>query len=578
MDEKKAENNSDESKTKLFRYSKSLIFPYKNNNQEKGSLEEPDKKININKQKNLISKSTRFQNKDQNENHLLIVHKINIKDKNNKFYKQGVNDIFNDENLFLNDKYKNKRVIVGRNNKNNFKTNFISNSYSRKNMGNYNKFRFYKSSTIKNYALLKKRNDLRNSFRKNNLIDKNLINVYEQRDNKQNYSISSESSRYDFRKSFNMYGKRSNIFASGQDVISDTELKLLYQQFLDREKENKKKLIKKKIELSNKDQENIKNKNNMIKDINNKIFQKIIKSSIDKEIKSRLNLQEKILKKLHNNNKENQRIINKILKKTSKDNNDILLMNTLDNYRIKMEKINEDKAINQNNNYNKTIYWLSSLRNYPNNKVNNGDDDKMSINNNSNIMNNNSTFPSIYNTMRKTTTSKDDIYDNYLNNYQYSFGNNSNLYCDIDSNITPLYAFILSDNHRNNEKIRNSHIDDYFIFNNKNNSNINYKQPKKNLSVPSINNKIYINDKNCIKDINVEGKRLIDYEMEMSKSLEGKKKKLIKMNYNEDETDTKTFAKSTLLDNFYYPIAVKNAFQLHYNKEIPSNYMSYKNL
>ena len=132
------------------------------------------------------------------------------------------------------------------------------------------------------------------------------------------------------------------------------------------------------LSIGNKDKEHIKFKNNMIKDINNKLFKKIYRSTIDKEIKSRLHLQEKILNKFHNHNKENQKIINKILKKTSKDNNDILLMNTIDDYRIKMEKIDEDRTINQNNNYNKTIYWLSSLRNYPNKSKNNGDDDKCS--------------------------------------------------------------------------------------------------------------------------------------------------------------------------------------------------------
>ena len=53
----------------------------------------------------------------------------------------------------------------------------------------------------------------------------------------------------------------------------------------------------------------------------------------------------------------------------------------------------------------------------------------------------------------------------------------------------------------------------------------------------------------------------------MSKKLEGKKKRLIKINYNDDETSVKTFAKSTLLDSFYYPKSIKNAFELHYNKE-----------
>ena len=53
----------------------------------------------------------------------------------------------------------------------------------------------------------------------------------------------------------------------------------------------------------------------------------------------------------------------------------------------------------------------------------------------------------------------------------------------------------------------------------------------------------------------------------MSKKLEGKKKRLIKINYNDDETSVATFAKSTHLDSFYYPKAIKNTIQLHYNKE-----------
>ena len=170
--------------------------------------------------------------------------------------------------------------------------------------------------------------------------------------------------------------------------------------------------------------------------------------------------------------------------------------------------------------------------------------------------------------MRKTNNnSKEAIYDNYINNFQYSFGSNSTLYCDLESSIPPLYAFILSDNLKNNEKIRNTHIDNNYYLNNKNNSFINYKL-KKNISVPSLNNQFNIKEKNNIKDLNVEGKRLIDLEIEMSKNLEGKKKRLIKANYNDDETDTKTFAYSTVSDIFHFPKAVKNALELHSNKDI----------
>ena len=537
--------NFTENNNKNIRKSTSLIFPYNNKIHER-ILEGSENNTNINK--NIDNNKNKILNKiDKKENHLLILHKINIKDKKYKFYRKGVKDIFNDENLFLNDKYMNNRVIVGRNKSSKFKPKYISNLHSKKNLGSFNKFRYYLASSIKNNLLGKnKRNELSKSIKRKNLIDKNLINTYDYPDNN-NYSICSSNSRCDnLRKSLNIFGKRSSIFFTGQNLISDHELKMVYQQFLEREKDNKKK------ELNNKDKEN--------KNIN----KNICKSTINKEIKSRLNLQEKILNKYKFTNKENQKLINKILKHTSKNNNDILLMNQIDDYRYKMEKIDEDKRMNQDSIYNNTIYWLSSLGNYSNNKIKKGEEGKMTNNSN------NSTFPSIYSYMRKTNNnnnSKEAIYDNYINNFQYSFGSNSTLYCDLESSIPPLYAFILSDNLKNNEKIRNTHIDNNYYLNNKNNSFINYKL-KKNISVPSLNNQFNIKEKNNIKDLNVEGKRLIDLEIEMSKNLEGKKKRLIKANYNDDETDTKTFAYSTVSDIFNFPKAVKNAFELHSNKDI----------
>ena len=537
--------NFTENNNKNIRKSTSLIFPY-NNKMHERILEGSENNTNINK--NIDNNKNKILNKiDKKENHLLILHKINIKDKKYKFYRKGVKDIFNDENLFLNDKYMNNRVIVGRNKSSKFKPKYISNLHSKKNLGSFNKFRYYLSSSIKNNLLGKnKRNELSKSIKRKNLIDKNLINTYDYPDNN-NYSICSSNSRCDnLRKSLNIFGKRSSIFFTGQNLISDHELKMVYQQFLEREKDNKKK------ELNNKDKENT-NKN---------INKNIGKSTINKEIKSRLNLQEKILNKYKFSNKENQKLINKILKRTSKNNNDILLMNQIDDYRYKMEKIDEDKRMNQDSIYNNTIYWLSSLGNYSNNKIKKGEEGKMTNNSN------NSTFPSIYSYMRKTNNnSKEAIYDNYINNFQYSFGSNSTLYCDLESSIPPLYAFILSDNLKNNEKIRNTHIDNNYYLNNKNNSFINYKL-KKNISVPSLNNQFNTKEKNNIKDLNVEGKRLIDLEIEMSKNLEGKKKRLIKANYNDDETDTKTFAYSTVSDIFNFPKAVKNALELHSNKDI----------
>ena len=538
-----------------FRYSKSLIFPY--NSKQMRFFEDSQNPSNNN-----IKSLNKEKENSLKKKRLLMVQKINIKDQKNSFYKEGVSEIFNDENLFFSDKYKDKKVVVGRNqsnisNKAKFEVNFIT----KKNLGNFNKKRLLRSVSI--------RNKLTSSFKKrhnNALIDRNIMNV--DYDNNSNYSIGSINSKYEsFRKSFNMYGKRSSFFFGRKNFISDSELKIIYKSFLDLEKENKKKEAKStKINFKN----DI-NKTQQIKLINNnKMFKKLFKyknnnsnRDIEKIIDSRLNLQEKILNKFQNVNKQSQNIIDKIIKNTSKNNNDILLMNQMDDYRVKIEKIDEEHKLKKENNYSKALFWLSSLRNYPKNS----DEDKISNNNSSNNnINKNTSFPIIYKNKRKMNQQKEDILDNYMNNYHYSFGSNSNLYCDIESNISPLYAFILSDTLKSNEKIRNSHINDY--YNSKILSKENLKKLKKNSSVSYLKKNINMNNsQEIIKILNIEGKRLIDCEMDISKKLEGRKR-LIKLNYNDDETDTKYLAKSYVYDKYHFPKVVNNAFELHSNQEI----------
>ena len=96
---------------------------------------------------------------EKKKRHLLIVQKINIKDLKNRYYKEGVKGIFNDENLFFSDKYKNNRVVVGKNKSidPNFKNSI--NIYSKTNLNNYNKKRFHKASTTKNLILFRNRKD-----------------------------------------------------------------------------------------------------------------------------------------------------------------------------------------------------------------------------------------------------------------------------------------------------------------------------------------------------------------------------------------------------------------------------------
>ena len=540
-----------------FRYSKSLIFPY--NAKQMRFFEDSQNPSNNN-----IKSLNKEKENSLNKKRLLMVQKINIKDQKNSFYKEGASEIFNDENLFFSNKYKDKKVVVGRNqsnlsNKAKFEVNFIT----KKNLGNFNKKRLLRSVSIKNKPT--------SSFRKrhnNALIDRNMMNV--DYDNNSNYSIGSINSKYEsFRKSFNMYGKRSSFFFGKKNIISDGELKIIYKSFLDLEKENKKKEIK---STKINDKNNI-NKTQKIKDTsNNKIYKNNLfayknnnsNSNIGKIIDSRLNLQEKILNKFQNRNKQSQNIIDKIIKNTTKNSNDILLMNQLDDYRVKMEKIDEEHKLKKENNYNKALFWLSSLRNYPKNN----DEDKISNNysSNNNNINNDTSFPIIYKNKRKMNQQKEDILDNYMNKFHYSFGSNSNLYCDIESNISPLYAFILSDTLKSNEKIRNSHINDY--YNSKILPKENLKKLKKNSSVSYLKKNFNMNNsQEFIKNLNIEGKRLIDCEMEISKKLEGRKR-LIKLNYNDDETDTKYLVKSYIYDKYHFPKVVNNAFELHSNQDI----------
>ena len=550
--EKTTEENNKASnpRKKIIRYSKSLIFPYQMKKQK--TLEDSqdnNKKPSLTKNtdENLSNKLTT----KKDSKHLLIVHKINLKQKKNQFYKTGAKDIFNEEDLFFANKYKGKKVVVGKNKSNNIKPNFIINLYDKKKINNFNKHRYKKATTIKNYSYFKNKNDEASTFKKSYLKNSDL---YESN----NYSVVSTNTRIDnLRKSLNLFGKRSGIFYPGKNNITDKELNSIYKNFLDREKENRQKEIKK-IKLNNKyNNLNEEKEENDDKNNNLNITNKIFTNAFDKEIKSRLNLQEKILHNYQLINKKSKKLINKIKKNTSKISHDIL-MNQLDDYRIKMEKLDEEQKRKKDSFFNKSLYWLSSLRNYPNNKSEEDDEEK--------TKNNNLIFPAIHKNERKINKKREEILDNYINNFHYSFGSNSNLYCDIESNISPLYALILSDTFKSNEKISNTHIDDFYKPSLRDSQN-GISKLKKNLSAPKIDpkiiNKYNLKEKNRAINLNVEGKRLIEYEMEMAKQLEGKRKKLIKTNYNDDETDNKTFAKSYILNNYFFPRAIKNAFDLH---------------
>ena len=311
--------------------------------------------------------------------------------------------------------------------------------------------------------------------------------------------------------------KDLQFFFNDKEFITDNELKNLFQKFKIKKSRNEKNYFSKSTINFN--------------------------TSLRNEINNRIDLQGKILENYKKNERKGSYIINRIKKITNKDNKD-LLIKQVDKYRFKIEQINNSSLRKKNyENYNRVIQWLSSLRKYDNNtnkknisKKNEEVEQEISLNNNNNIENNdlnNNTNINFNNTnFYKTISSsnKEQILDNYINKFHYSFGNNSSLYSDIESNITPLYALILPQDNKNKETIKNSST---------------YEESTLPLII---------------------GKNLLDYEIGLSKYLEGKKKIIIKNKYNEDDIKPLILSNTKGMERFHIPRAVTNAFDLHFNK------------
>ena len=235
-------------------------------------------------------------------------------------------------------------------------------------------------------------------------------------------------------------------------------------------------------------------------------------------------------------------MIDRLLKHTAK-NKDTLLINQLNDYRLKKEKIDEEETnhiINDNPNFKnshikeveKKLYWLSSLREYQNG---------INIKGNKN---------------RCISSNGKDL--SSFQQYCYSFDKRDILF-DLSGKIYPLFAQITPKIYKENEKIRDTLHD--------------MKSQKKNSiynnTFCKINNILFSNKNsklNLYKGLNIRGKKLLNFEIELSKELEGKKKKIIQYPYRDDEITNKLFAKSFSMNNFYVPKSVKNTFELHYNQ------------
>ena len=423
-------------------------------------------------------KSTGEANKEEkkeNIKQLLIAHKIDLKDKKNNYYKKGVNEIYNNENIFFSYKYNNQKIKIGNSEQKFFTFEPLINSI-KKNIGRK-----------KNYYLSTKSNS-------NNQIKD--INANTLKKDKLNDSNMSAVSRYDYRRQTNSNTlKRPPIFFKDRDYITDGELKIIFQN------------IKKNI-INNKNKS--RNENNIFINNNN-----TDNKTITKEINDRINLQEKIMSDFEIYKKNSNSLIKRLKKYTKKEKNN-LLINQLDNYRYKLQKINNiSKKLKNYGHFSNKIQWLSSLRTYNKNQNKNNTLEKIGENELHTYTNN--TNKNFNNTS---------ILDNYINKYHYSFGYNSTLYSDIESKISPLCALILPENQKN----------------------INKEIIKKKNVLP------------CIK-----GKNLLEQEIEISKQLEGKRKLLLKNSYTEDDIKPILLANSKSVEKFKIPKVITNTFDLHFN-------------
>jgi len=301
------------------------------------------------------------------------------------------------------------------------------------------------------------------------------------------------------------------------NYITDEELKNIYQECINRENKGLKKI-------------SLKSKNKNFNYNNHK-------SLSEKDSNNIINLQSLALDKYQLRSNETKKMIDRLLKYTSKKE-DNLLINQINNYRLKKEKIDEEdinNIINNNPNFKsnknkeveKKLKWSTSLREYENNIVINKRAKR--------------TCPSPNN--RKNILSKQ--------KYLYSFDKRDKFF-DLSGQFNPLFAQIVPKIYNEKEKIRDT------LSNNKNDNNINL----------IVDNSFYNNKKisDLYKDLNIKGKKLINFEMELSKELDGKKKKIVQFPYKEDEIATKIFAKSYSTKNFYAPKSIRNTFELHYNK------------
>ena len=131
---------------------------------------------------------------------------------------------------------------------------------------------------------------------------------------------------------------------------------------------------------------------------------------------------------------------------------------------------------------------------------------------------------------------------------------------NLKGNLNPLYAQITPSNYIKKEK--SEKIRDSF-----NEINLFSRNFKRNRERNQLEKKVFYNT-NIFDGLNIRGKKLINFEIELSKELEGKRKRLVKFPHLENEIKSKIFAESSNIiigNKVDIPTTVKNTVELHYD-------------
>ena len=431
----------------------------------------------------------------QRNTHCLLVKKINLKDKINKYYTKALNSIFSDVNKYLEHYYEGRKIIIGKK----------CTSNGLKELRDY----FYR------------KNKKKRTIRKNDL--KSNLSFFNRTAKNRTYLDITKNNSTDTLKNMNNFFSKKDYIT--KYPLSDNELKIIFQESTERERNNK----NEKIDISSES-----NKDEINKKINlfynkNGIYHAI--HAIDLQpntermnINNMLNLQEKILKDRILKNKTEKKLKNKLMSATLKENSKLLMNNKTELIILNNKKIEKEMTnFGILNKENKTMKdWISELR---------------KTNKEKKIINLGKKEIIYYN---KDMNSSNELSANNNNNNNNCNNNETNIYKKIDINLL--------------KKKRLSLFNKYKI---PNNSYYNYKKTK-NLSAR--NNKDKIKRK---LDLYIQGKNLLDHEIKISKDLFGKKKKIIQYSYGIDEISSQLFAKSKSQNSVNATKAIINSIEIH---------------